>query len=77
MTDIVERLNAVAQGKIDAWKAETLSVLCTDAIAEIMRLRTQIQDMQSIMGVAALGPSFAEIREQAKAQDHVEGETRR
>ena len=77
MTDIVERLNAVAQGKIDAWKAETLSVLCTDAIAEIMRLRTQVEQMQGIIGVAALGPSFAEIREQAKAQDRTDGETRR
>lgn len=68
MTDIVERLSQIANAKTGdplpdflsapgAW-GEPLSALARDAIAEIMRLRTAIEQMQAVNG-----QTFAQIRD--------------
>lgn len=58
MTDIVERLASLANNNTGDDKA-----ICSDAIAEIMALRTTLEQLRSIVGVATGdGPSFADIK---------------
>lgn len=55
MTDIVTRLNELIGSPFDQ--------IAQDAIAEIMALRTRIEQLRGIVGVATGdGPSFAEIK---------------
>lgn len=72
MPDIVERLAKVTSLKVgdpipeelggENW-GPSLSALCADAIAEIMALRTTIEQLRGIVGVATGdGPSFADIK---------------
>ena len=62
MTDIVERLHDASRFT-EAIEPDQLSELCRDAIAEIMRLRTTVEHLQGVAGIAtAGGQSFADIR---------------
>ena len=68
MADIVERLNEIAISKVGPW-GEPMAVIATetarDAIAEIMRLRTTLANLQGVVtGItAADSQSFAEIKQ--------------
>jgi hypothetical protein len=67
MTDIVERLNEVAQRNPDSDVDGTIASVCTDAIAEIMRLRTIVEQLQGVAGIAtAGGQSFADIKQEIR-----------
>ena len=79
MTDIVERLNQIASLKrgemlppdtpgfgIGEWDIG-MRALCTDPIAEIMRLRTELANLQAVSGLAtAAGQSLADIKKETR-----------
>lgn len=76
MTDIVERLSQIANLKrgemlppdtpgfgIGEWDVG-MRALCNDAIAEIVRLRTALEQARAVSGLASAGgQSFADIKQ--------------
>ena len=64
MTDIVERLN---DAHFDGLSPEGQSKTLQDAIAEITRLRTELEQLRAIAGKAtAEGQSFADIKRETR-----------
>jgi hypothetical protein len=73
MSDIIERLQSIANCNPDSDVDSTISVACRDAIAEITRLRTELEQLRAIAGkTTAEGQSFEDIKRNSKRSPYEE-----